>query len=399
MKLKGKKIILGITGSIAAYKSILLVRLLVKEGADVKIVITPAAKDFVSPLVLSTLSKNKVLVDLFDENSWANHVELGRWADLMLIAPLSCNTLAKLANGLCDNLLAAVYLSAACPVMVAPAMDEDMWKHTSTRNNIDKIKSFGNIVIPVETGELASGLTGEGRMAEPEIVIEKIERFFLSRNDFAGSKVLITAGPTYESIDPVRFIGNHSSGKMGIALAEELSVRGADVVLVLGPSNQTINCRLSKLIRVKSADEMYNVCMDEFSSCTIAIMSAAVADYTPVEVAEQKLKKTEASLQIELKRTKDILGSLGAVKKTKQWVVGFALETNNETKYAIGKMKAKNADMIVLNSLSDEGAGFGGNTNKINIFDKKGNEYSFSLKSKAEVATDIIETLKKVMND
>ncbi len=399
MKLKGKKIILGITGSIAAYKSILLVRLLVKEGADVKIVITPAAKDFVSPLVLSTLSKNKVLVDLFDENSWANHVELGRWADLMLIAPLSCNTLAKLANGLCDNLLAAVYLSAACPVMVAPAMDEDMWKHTSTRNNIDKIKSFGNIVIPVETGELASGLTGEGRMAEPEIVIEKIERFFLSRNDFAGSKVLITAGPTYESIDPVRFIGNHSSGKMGIALAEELSVRGADVVLVLGPSNQTINCRLSKLIRVKSADEMYNVCMDEFSSCTIAIMSAAVADYTPVEVAEQKLKKTEASLQIELKRTKDILGSLGAVKKTKQWVVGFALETNNETKYAIGKMKAKNADMIVLNSLNDEGAGFGGNTNKINIFDKKGNEYSFSLKSKAEVATDIIETLKKVMND
>ncbi len=399
MKLKGKKIILGITGSIAAYKSILLVRLLVKEGADVKIVITPAAKDFVSPLVLSTLSKNKVLVDLFDENSWANHVELGRWADLMLIAPLSCNTLAKLANGLCDNLLAAVYLSATCPVMVAPAMDEDMWKHTSTRNNIDKIKSFGNIVIPVETGELASGLTGEGRMAEPEIVIEKIERFFLSRNDFAGSKVLITAGPTYESIDPVRFIGNHSSGKMGIALAEELSARGADVVLVLGPSNQTINCRLSKLIRVKSADEMYNVCMDEFSSCTIAIMSAAVADYTPVEVAEQKLKKTEASLQIELKRTKDILGSLGAVKKTKQWVVGFALETNNEKEYAIGKMKAKNADMIVLNSLSDEGAGFGGNTNKINIFDKKGKEYSFSLKSKAEVATDIIETLKKVMND
>ncbi|MEQ1800166.1 MAG: bifunctional phosphopantothenoylcysteine decarboxylase/phosphopantothenate--cysteine ligase CoaBC [Lacibacter sp.] len=387
------------TGSIAAYKSILLARLLVKEGADVKVVLTPAAKDFVSPLVLSTLSKNKVLIDLFDENSWANHVELGRWADLMLIAPLSCNTLAKLANGLCDNLLTAVYLSAVCPVMVAPAMDEDMWKHTSTRNNISKIQSYGNIIIPVETGELASGLNGEGRMAEPEIVIEKIERFFLSRNDFAGKKVLITAGPTYEAIDPVRFLGNHSSGKMGIALAEELSGRGAEVVLVLGPSNQTINCRLSKLIRVKSAEEMYNACMEEFSSCTIAIMSAAVADYTPVTLAEQKLKKTETSFQIELKRTKDILGSLGAVKKPNQWLVGFALETNNEKEYAIGKMKAKNADMIVLNSLNDEGAGFGGDTNKISIFDKKENEYSFSLKSKAEVATDIIETLKKVMND
>ncbi len=399
MKLKGKKIVLGITGSIAAYKSILLVRLFVQEGADVKVVLTPAAKDFVSPLVLSTLSKNKVLIDLFDENSWANHVGLGRWADLMLIAPLSCNTLAKLANGLCDNLLTAVYLSAICPVMVAPAMDEDMWRHTSTKNNISKIQSYGNIIIPVETGELASGLKGEGRMAEPEIVIEKIEHFFLSRNDFAGIKVLITAGPTYEAIDPVRFVGNHSSGKMGIALAEELSVRGAEVVLVLGPSNQTINCRLSKLIRVKSAEEMYNACMEEFSSCAIAIMSAAVADYTPVAAAEQKLKKTEISFQIELKRTKDILGSLGAVKKPKQWLVGFALETNNEKEYAIGKMKAKNADMIVLNSLNDEGAGFGADTNKISIFDKKENEYSFSLKSKAEVATDIIETLKKVIND
>lgn len=399
MKLKGKKIVLGITGSIAAYKSILLVRLLIKEGAEVKIVLTPAAKDFVSPLVLSTLSKNKVLVDLFDENSWANHVELGRWADLMLIAPLSCNTLAKFANGLCDNLLTAVYLSATCPVMVAPAMDEDMWKHASTRNNIDKIQSYGNVIIPVETGELASGLTGEGRMAEPEVIFEKIERFFLSSNDFAGIKVLITAGPTYESIDPVRFIGNHSSGKMGIALAAELSGRGADVVLVLGPSDQSINCRLSKLIRVKSAEEMYNACMNEFSSCAIAIMSAAVADYTPVEVAEQKIKKAETTFQIQLKRTKDILGSLGAVKNSKQWLVGFALETTNEKEYAIGKMKVKNADMIVLNSLNDEGAGFGGNTNKINIFDKKGNEYSFSLKGKDEVATDIIDTLKKLMND
>ncbi len=399
MKLKGKKIIVGVTGSIAAYKSILVVRLLVKEGAEVKVVLTPAAKDFVSPLVLSTLSKNKVLVDLFDENSWANHVELGRWADMMLIAPLSCNTLAKLANGLCDNLLTAVYLSAVCPVMVAPAMDEDMWKHEATRNNVNKIQSYGNIVIPVETGELASGLTGEGRMAEPEIILEKIQHFFLHKNDFVGSKVLITAGPTYEAIDPVRFIGNHSSGKMGIALAEKLSERGAEVVLVLGPSAQTINCRLSKLVRVKTAEEMYNVCMHEFSSCAIAIMSAAVADYTPVEAAKQKIKKTESAFQIALKRTKDILGSLGSVKKPDQWVVGFALETNHEKEYAVEKMKSKKADMIVLNSLNDEGAGFGGNTNKINIFDKNGNEYSFPLKNKTEVATDIIETLKKVMND
>jgi len=398
MKLKGKKIILGITGSIAAYKSIILLRFLIKEGAEVKVIITPAAKEFVSPLVLSTLSKNKVLIDLFEENSWTNHVELGRWADLMLIAPLSCNTLAKIANGLCDNLLLAVYLSATCPVMVAPAMDEDMWKHISTKNNIDRIQAYGNIILPVEKGELASGLTGEGRMAEPEQIVQHIERFFLNRNDFTGTKALITAGPTYEAIDPVRFIGNHSSGKMGIALAEELTRRGAEVILVLGPSTQEINCRLSKLIRVQNAGEMYDACMQEFSSCTIAIMSAAVADYTPVQKAEQKIKKSEASFQIELKKTKDILGSLGAIKNQSQWLVGFALETNNEKEYAIGKMRTKNADMIVLNSLKDEGAGFGGNTNKINIFDQKENEYTFSLKSKAEVAKDIIDTLKKIMN-
>lgn len=398
MKLKGKKILIGITGSIAAYKSILLVRLLIKEGAEIKVITTVSAKDFVSPLVLSTLSKNKVLTDLSDESSWANHVELGRWADLMLIAPLSCNTLAKMANGLCDNLLLAVYLSATCPVIVAPAMDEDMWKHASTSNNIDRLRSYGNIILPVENGELASGLTGEGRMAEPETIAGYIAQFFLSRNDFSGTRVLVTAGPTYEAIDPVRFIGNHSSGKMGIALAEELTKRGADVVLVLGPSTLTINSRLSKLIKVQNAEEMYNACMQEFTSCKVAIMSAAVADYTPVQKEEQKIKKSEAPFHLELKRTKDILASLGRIKTQEQTLVGFALETEKEKEYAISKMKSKNADMIVLNSLKDEGAGFGGNTNKVSIFDKKENEYSFSLKTKVEVAKDIIDTLKKIMD-
>ncbi len=399
MKLKGKKIVLGITGSIAAYKSILLLRLLIKEGAEVKVIITTAAKDFVSPLVLSTLSKNKVFIDLFEENSWANHVELGRWADIVLIAPLSCNTLAKMANGLCDNLLLAVYLSAICPVMLAPAMDEDMWKHPSTKKNIDTLVSYGNIVLPVESGELASGLTGEGRMAEPEQILQKIERFFLDKNDFAGKKILITAGPTYEAIDPVRFIGNHSSGKMGVALAEELIKRGADVILILGPSTQQIKIQPAELIRVTNAEEMYNTSMQYFQNCNIAIMSAAVADYTPAEQSNQKIKKTESCLVIHLKKTKDILGSVGNIKKPGQWLVGFALETNNEKEYALDKLKSKNADMIVLNSLNDQGAGFGTDTNKISIYDKKGNEYSFPLKSKTDVAKDITDTLKMLMNE
>ena len=399
MKLKEKKIVLGITGSIAAYKSILLLRLLIKEGAEVKVIMTTAAKDFVSPLVLSTLSKNKVLLDLFEENSWSNHVELGRWADIILIAPLSCKTLAKMANGLCDNLLLAVYLSATCPVMLAPAMDEDMWKHPATKKNIQVLHSYGNVVLPVESGELASGLTGEGRMAEPEMIIQRIERFFLSRNDFAGKKILITAGPTYEAIDPVRFIGNHSSGKMGIALAEEFTTRGADVILILGPSTQQIGIQPAMLIRVNNAAEMYNSSMEYFHQCNIAIMSAAVADYTPLVNAEQKIKKTESTLVIELKKTTDILGSLGNIKKPGQWLVGFALETNNEQKYALDKLKSKNADMIVLNSLKDRGAGFGVLTNKISIYDKKGNEYSFPLKSKTDVAKDIADTIKMLMND
>lgn len=398
MKLQGKKIAIGITGSIAAYKSISLVRLLVKEGAEVKVILTPSAKDFVSPLVLSTLSKNNVLIDLFAENSWANHVALGRWADLLLIAPLSCNTLAKMAHGMCDNLLLAVYLSATCPVMIAPAMDEDMWKHPSTKRNIETLQSYGNHLIPVEAGELASGLVGEGRMAEPEQIVETVVGFFLTGTDFKGCRVLVTAGPTYEAIDPVRFIGNHSSGKMGIAIAEELTRRGAEVILVLGPSSQPSPNGLYKLVSVKSAAEMYEASVHYFPDCAIAIMSAAVADYTPVATATEKIKKQDGSMQIELKRTKDILATLGGMKKEGQWLVGFALETTNEKAYALGKLEAKNADMIVLNSLNDAGAGFGGDTNKISIFDKNKQEYSFKVKSKKEVATDIANTIKQLMH-
>lgn len=398
MKLAGKKIVLGVTGSIAAYKSVQLVRLLIKEGAEVKVVITPAAKDFVSPLVLSTLSKNKVSVDFFNDDSWSNHVELGRWADLMLIAPLSCNTLAKMAHGICDNLLLSVYLSSVCPVMVAPAMDEDMWKHPSTQRNIETVKSYGNIVIPVAAGELASGLIGEGRMAEPEEITANVIRFFLSSSQLTGTKVLVTAGPTFEPIDPVRFIGNRSSGKMGIAIAEEFTKRGAEVCLVLGPSTQKIYSEIHEVIRVETAEEMFNVCIEKFPFVDIAVMSAAVADYTPVNVAEEKIKKNNQSLQIELKETNDILKSLGSIKREGQILVGFALETNNEKENALKKLQSKNADLIVLNSLQDKGAGFGLNTNKVTIFDKKGTETSFSIKEKSEVAADIIDTIKTLID-
>lgn len=398
MKLQGKKVVLGVTGSIAAYKAILLVRLLVKEGAEVRIILTPSAKDFVSPLVLSTLSKNNVLIDLFDENSWANHVELGRWADLMLIAPLSCNTLAKMAYGMCDNLLLAVYLSATCPVMFAPAMDEDMWNHPATKKNVSTLQSYGNQLIPVEAGELASGLVGEGRMAEPESIMQTVGGFFLTGTQFKGQKILVTAGPTYEAIDPVRFIGNHSSGKMGVAIAEELAMRGASVVLLLGPSSQQINNNTIEMIQVRSAEEMYQKSMEHFPDSQLAIMSAAVADYTPVEVASKKIKKKEGTMQIELKKTKDILASLGDIKKPGQYLVGFALETINEKEYALGKLSSKNADMIVLNSLNDAGAGFGGDTNKITIFDKNKQEYSFTVKTKKEVAKDIVDTINKLMH-
>jgi phosphopantothenoylcysteine decarboxylase / phosphopantothenate---cysteine ligase len=390
--LQNKKILLGVTGSIAAYKTAVLTRLLVKAGAEVKIVMTDAAKDFVTPLSLSTLSKNPVLAGLTENDSWANHVMLGRWADVMLIAPLSCNTLAKMATGLCDNLLMAVYLSATCPVVVAPAMDEDMWKHGTTKKNLDTLRAFGNHIIPVENGELASGLVGEGRMAEPETIINWLNSFFLHENELSGKQILITAGPTYEKIDPVRFIGNHSSGKMGIAIAEEMKSRGANVTLVLGPSGIKVNGGI-KVINVTSAAEMLHACEQQFTTTDIAIMSAAVADYTPAKVASEKIKKAEKDLDISLTKTTDILKKLGGLKTNKQVLVGFALETNNEKEYALQKLQTKNADMIVLNSLQDAGAGFGHDTNKITIFDKTGKAYPFGIKSKKEVAKDIVNTI------
>ena len=397
MQLTNKKILLGVSGSIAAYKATFLVRLLIKQGAQVKVIMTNAAKDFVTPLSLSTLSKNDVLSDIAKDDSWANHVALGRWADVMLIAPLSCNTLAKMATGLCDNLLMAVYLSATCPVIVAPAMDEDMWHHPTTKNNLQKLEVYHNKIIPVENGELASGLIGEGRMVEPEIIVKYLEDFFISKDELKGKKILVTAGPTYEAIDPVRFIGNHSSGKMGIALAEELTKRGGDVTLVIGPSSEKISSTI-KVEKVTSAAEMYEACMVIFEKVDIAIMSAAVADYTPVAIANEKIKKKEEVFTIELTKTKDILKSLGEVKRKNQFLVGFALESTNEKAYALGKLKAKNADMMVLNSLKDKGAGFGINTNKITIFDKAENEYHFETKSKINVATDIVNTIIKLNN-
>jgi phosphopantothenoylcysteine decarboxylase / phosphopantothenate---cysteine ligase len=392
--LQGKKILIGITGSIAAYKSAILVRLLIKEGAEVKIIMTKAAESFITPLTLGTLSKNKVLVDLFDEDTWANHVMLGRWADVMVIAPASCNTIAKMANGICDNLLQAVYLSAICKTIVVPAMDEDMWQHTSTQQNLNKLINYGNIILPVSNGELASGLHGEGRMAEPEFIVEKIALFLQATNDLQGKNILISAGPTYEALDPVRFIGNHSTGKMGIVLAKECASRGANVNLVLGPSSETIPQNI-QVKRVTSALEMYETCIELFEKSDISIMCAAVADYTPVMVNTQKIKKNENVFTIELKKTEDILKKLGSLKKSNQILVGFALETENEKINALQKLKAKNADFIILNSMNDNGAGFGTDTNKITIFDKNEKEFNFDTKSKNLVAYDIIETILK----
>ncbi|HTE28244.1 bifunctional phosphopantothenoylcysteine decarboxylase/phosphopantothenate--cysteine ligase CoaBC [Flavitalea sp.] len=396
--LQGKKILVGITGSIAAYKSILLVRSLVKLGAEVRVVMTPSSKDFVTPLTLSTLSKNDVIIDLFAEGSWSNHVMLGRWADLMVIAPLSCNTLGKMANGLCDNMLLATYLSATCPVVVAPAMDEDMWHHQVTGENLTRLAGFGNKIIPVEKGELASGLYGDGRMAEPETIISFIEENFFQVRDLEGKRVLVTAGPTYEPIDPVRFIGNHSSGKMGIAISKELVKRGASVDLVLGPSPLGNHIDGVKLHKVQTAEDMYQVCQELFPGADIAIMSAAVADYTPAVYADQKIKKNGELLQLELTKTKDILKSLGAQKRKDQILVGFALETTNEREYALNKMSSKNADLIVLNSLNDTGAGFGHDTNKVTIFEKSGQEFDFERKPKQQVAKDIVDRIVNMMH-
>lgn len=396
---QGKKILLAVTGSIAAYKAILLVRLLTAKGAEVKVVMTPAAKDFVSPLTLSTLSRNPVVTDLFLGDSWSNHVMLGRWADIMVVAPLSCNTLAKMAAGLCDNMLLASYLSATCPIAAAPAMDEDMWLHPATRANIRRLQEAGVHIIPVENGELASGLSGEGRMAEPEHIVAFLENVFFSKKDLAGKKALVTAGPTYEPIDPVRFIGNHSSGKMGLALAAELAGRGATVQLVLGPSAIHVNIEDVEVHRVTTAAEMFQSCQEKFRDADIAVMAAAVADYTPAHTASEKIKKTEEHLRLELVKTKDILKSLGERKTKDQILVGFALETQDEKQGALRKLKAKNADIIVLNSLRDEGAGFGFDTNKITIFEKSGEEIAYGRTSKQQSAKDIVDRIVKMLYD
>ncbi len=390
MSLENKKIIIGITGGIAAYKINYLVRDFVKAGAEVRIVMTKPTEDFVSPLTLSTLSRNKVYTDFYDENkTWNNHVELALWADVMLIAPCTANTLAKIANGICDNFLMAVYMSAKCPVIIAPAMDLDMYAHPAVTRNLKIIESFGHKIIPAEYGELASGLIGQGRLAEPETIFRTVGNEFTDTDaTFAGKKILITAGPTYENIDPVRFIGNHSSGKMGFDLAKEAAKRGAKVTLISGPSSQKTDDKNIDVYRVTSAQEMFDEVFKHYENTDIAIMSAAVADYTPKVKATEKIKKNEQELTIELIKNKDILRTMGE-KKTHQFLVGFALETQNEEENAKGKLVKKNLDMIVLNSLRDEGAGFANATNKIKIFTPT-EEQSFTLKSKEEVACDIL---------
>ncbi len=396
--IKGKKILLGITGSIAAYKSVFFVRLLVTAGAEVKVIMTNGAKDFVSPLTFSTLSKNKVLTDLFEEDTWANHVLLGRWADAMLIVPASCYTIAKMANGICDNLLLAVYLSSKCPVIIAPAMDEDMWHHPATQKNILELKQNGNLFLPVNNGALASGLQGEGRMAEPEEILKYLEDSFSKNSDLKDKKALVTAGPTHEALDPVRFIGNNSSGKMGVAIAEELLSRGADVKLVLGPVQIEIEKKIQTK-RVNTAQEMFEACIENFESFDIIVMAAAVADYTPKNKSDRKIKKENDEFSLELIKTKDILFEAGRLKSNAQTLVGFALETNDEKENALKKLSKKNADLIVLNSLKDDGAGFGFDTNKITIFDKNKKEYQFPAKSKREVAVDVVNTIIHYRNE
>jgi len=389
--LSGKNIIVGITGSIAAYKAAFLVRLLIKQGANVKVMMTPFAKEFITPLTLSTLSKNDVLVDFINDQSgnWNNHVDTALWADLIVIAPATATTMSKMANGLSDNFLVTTYLSAKCPVMVCPAMDLDMYQHPSTKKNMDILKSYGNIVVEAKHGELASGLVGEGRMAEPEEIVKHIEDFFLSSQKLLGKKVLVTAGPTFEQLDPVRFIGNHSSGKMGYAIASQAKKMGAEVLLVSGPSNLEI--KEVKTIKIVSAKEMFEVVLAHAKDFDMVIMAAAVSDYAPKKVSAEKVKKSDKDLIIELERTKDILAELGKTKKPHQTLVGFAMETHNEEQFAKEKLQKKNLDFIVLNKLNEDGAGFKSDTNIITIFDKNNNSAKFELKSKQEVAKDILE--------
>ncbi|MGB5436728.1 MAG: bifunctional phosphopantothenoylcysteine decarboxylase/phosphopantothenate--cysteine ligase CoaBC [Maribacter sp.] len=394
--LSGKNILLGITGGIAAYKTTFLVRILIKAGANVKVVLTESASSFVSPLTLATLSKNPALTAFVKQEGevtdWNNHVDLGLWADIMIIAPATANTMSKMASGATDNLLLAVYLSAKCPVFFAPAMDLDMFKHPANKKSIDTLLSYGNIMIPATSGELASGLHGEGRMAEPEDIVAFIKKYLLEGLSLKDKKVLITAGPTHEAIDPVRFIGNHSTGQMGYELAMAAAKLGAQVLLVSGPTNLSISHDLITRINVISADEMYEVAHEHFENCDIAIAAAAVADYRPKMVADQKIKKKEKNLTLELVKNKDILLSLGE-RKTKQFLVGFALETENELENAKGKLERKHLDAIVLNSLNDKGAGFASNTNKITFLDKNSQIKAFQLKTKADVAKDILNEI------
>lgn len=396
--LRGKNILLGISAGIAAYKTASLVRLFVKSGAHVRVVMTPSAKEFVTPLTLSTLSDHPVLSDFTDENDdnavWNNHVELGLWADLFVVAPATANTLSKMASGNSDNFLIATYLSAKCPVYFAPAMDLDMYKHPTTKNALDKLQSYGNILIPSAFGELASGLVGMGRMAEPETIVETIEQHLLEGLPLYGKKILVTAGPTHEAIDPVRYIGNHSSGRMGFEIANTAAQLGAEVILISGPTHYKALYDSIQTIPITSARDMYDAAHQYFKDVDAAILSAAVADYRPKFPAVSKLKKKSSSLVLELEKTEDVLASLGEIKE-KQLLIGFALETENEVANAIKKLKAKNLDLIILNSLNDHGAGFGGSTNKISIIDKDLNQTNYPLKSKSEVADDIINELIK----
>lgn len=391
--MQGKKIILGISGSIAAYKSAFLTRLLIKAGAEVQVLMTPAAQDFITPLTLSTLSKRPVYSSVSSETGWNNHVELGLWADAMVIAPCTATTLAKLATGLCDNILVAAYLSARCLVFFAPAMDLDMWHHPATRHNVERLLSYGNHLIPVGVGELASGLSGEGRMAEPEDIVAYLEHFFAQQQDLAGKKILLTAGPTYEAIDPVRFIGNRSSGKMGLALADAAARRGAEVSLILGPSKLVPQEKNVKVLRVESAQEMHDAAVQLFPSMDAAILAAAVADYRPKVAATEKIKKKGEELQLDLIKNPDIAADLGKMKQAGQLLIGFALETNDEENNAQGKLEKKNFDFIVLNSLRDAGAGFNHDTNKISILFKNNKKRDFELKSKNAVAEDILQAM------
>lgn len=392
MQLANKKILLAVTGSIAAYKTPELVRQLIKAGAEVKVIMTAAAADFVSPLALETVSKHPVFSSVSDGSQWNNHVELGRWADVMLVAPCSANTLAKLSVGICDNLVCAVYLSATCSVLIAPAMDEDMWHHNTTKHNIQQVQFNDNTVIPPAHGELASGLVGEGRMAELSDIVSFTTDFLgKKKRPLTGKSALVTAGPTYERIDPVRFIGNFSSGKMGVAIALELATQGAEVTLVLGPSSLEVSHPNIELKRVESAEQMYDASTAAFPKMDLAIMSAAVADYKPSEMAENKIKKEDSTLDIKLSKTKDILATLGSEKKNNQILIGFALETNNEEEHARGKLERKNADLIVLNSLQDTGAGFAHDTNKVTLIGKNDYKKALPLQSKTDVAKAIVQ--------